>query len=75
MLGEQKNLLNYFFNDFEFNNKAPLGFVIAVLTNLDSSIYEPCQVIIPTQSKIKELVFIAQGKCRLFGYYNNTVNG
>ena len=75
VLVEQKNLLKYFFNDFEFNQMAPQAFVVGVLTNLDSSIYEPCQVIIPTQSKVKELIFIAQGKCRLFGFFKNTVDG
>ena len=48
---------------------APEGFMIDVLTNLDSTLYLPGTPIAVANTRVEELVVIAEGSCKLYGFY------
>ena len=72
VLYHERITLDYFFEDKNGKNKASDTFITTVLASLDSGLYAPGQVIIEQNSKVRELVFIAQGTCKLYGYYNQS---
>ena len=45
-------------------------FINAVLTQLESRIYKPGEVILERNTKVRDVVFIAQGTCKLFGFFD-----
>ena len=40
-----------------------------ILTQLDSKLYKPGETMIQHNSEVKELIFIEQGKCNLYGFW------
>ena len=49
VLYHEKNILEYFFEDKNGKNRANKGFIIAIVTQLVSVLYEPGEIIIPAQ--------------------------
>ena len=58
----------YFFEDFRSKNKAPLTFMVGVLTKLDCQLYDPGEVILEAKKPIEELIMVHQGYCNLYGF-------
>ena len=54
------------------NSKAPENFIVSVLTQLDSVLYEPGEVIVGYKNQVHDLFFIAQGVASLNGYFDNS---
>lgn len=46
VLQQQTETLSFFFQDFQSKKQAPAHFIVEVLTNIDSAIYVPGEVII-----------------------------
>ena len=69
MLVHERRTLDYFFEDKNGKNKASDLFINEVLTQLDSRLYEPGEIIMERNSRVRDLIFIAQGTCKLFGFY------
>ena len=68
VLGNYLKTFEFFFEDFRGKNKAPMSFMVGVLTNLDCAMYKPGDVIIPVRKKVEELIIIEQGYCKLFAF-------
>ena len=58
----------YFLEDFRGKNKAPLPFLVGVLTNLDCQMFKPNSVIVPANRPVEDLVIVEQGTCYLYGF-------
>ena len=58
--------MNYFFAACE-GCKAPEGFIIKVMVSLDSSRYEHGDLIVKKGDVVKDLYFIMNGTCSIFG--------
>lgn len=69
VLGSQGETLAFFFEDYLSKKKAPAHFIVEVLTNLDSAIYVPGQVIIEQGQPAEDLIIIKEGKADLYGYF------
>ena len=63
--------MKYFFYDFEKDGLygAPDGFVVSVMVSLDSTLYAVGDQIIAKGQSVKEIYFVLEGNCDLFGYF------
>ena len=52
-------------------NKAPEAFMMKVLANLDSRLYEKGHILIEENEKVKDLIVAGEGKLNLFGFYDH----
>ena len=59
----------FFFQDFVGKNKAPEAFMMNVVANLDSRLFETGHVLIEENEKVKDLIVVGEGKLKLFGFY------
>ena len=57
----------FFFEDFRDGNVAPDGFIVYVMTNLRSQLYNPGDAIIEFNEEVEDMVFIQSGTCNLYG--------
>ena len=55
--------------------KPPEDFVLQLLTNLDSQLYSPGQVILQREEKVESLMLIQAGKCDLSGFIESRSEG
>ena len=60
--------VQYFLEDYRGRNKAPLSFLVGVLTNLDCQLFKPDEVIIPARKPVEQLIIIEHGDCNLYGF-------
>ena len=59
----------YFFDDCVENVKAPDFFKVALLTQLEVSLYEKGKVVIEYDKKVENMILISHGQCALYSYY------
>ena len=74
VLSPIRQKLDFFFEDKYENVTAPRDFVVRVLTNLQSALYMPHEVIVGYKEPVDALIFISRSKCRLYGFYKDGEN-
>lgn len=72
LLVTEREALSFFLQDFANEWKAPEGFAISLLTNLESSLYLPGEQIVCPGDMVKQLILIVDGKCNLYGRLGRT---
>lgn len=58
----------YYFNDYKYDNKAPFGFVMKVLTNLHCAIFLEGNKLIEFGKPVYNLNIFMKGSVNLYGY-------
>ena len=43
--------------------------MVAILGNLDSSLYKPGDIILEQSTKVENLIMVSKGKCNLYGFF------
>ena len=71
VLGKQMSTFEFFFQDFAGKDKAPESFMISVLTNLDSRLFDKGSVLIEENGKVEDLIVAGEGKLKLYGFYDH----
>ena len=71
VLHHERNVLDHFFEDRNGRNSASDHFVNAVVTQLESALYKAGDTIISAREPVRDLVFIANGTCKLYGSYHS----
>ena len=69
------NTFKFFFEDVIGKYKTTDEVMYAILTNLDSALYQPGEAIIKHMAKVDELILIQQGHCHLYGYSKDKSSG
>lgn len=68
VLYHERNTLDYFFEDKRRKYKASDWFINQVLVNLDSRLFNQGEVIQAKDDRVRDLIFISQGTCKLYGF-------
>ena len=69
ILGKTLKRFDFFFNDYNLGNHTSMAFMMAVMTRLNSRLYERGTVIIEQNKPVENLIFINHGCLHIYGYH------